>query len=286
MPIPDDARATFTRAYQEAVEHWPVPVTAKDVPTGYGTSHLLISGDPAAPPVLLLPGSGATATAWSAVAGRLAASHRVFAVDPPGQPGLSSPGPRSMRSAADVAGWLDELLTGLGLPRVALVGHSYGGWLALRYALHAPQRLDHLVLLDPTDCFLPMGVGYRLHAVPLLARPSARRLGRFLAWETGGRPVDPGWLAVVTAGAALGRSRMVLPRPPRPAELAGLAVPTLVVVAGRSRSHDPARVLRRAQQLLPGAQTATLPAATHHTIPTQDAADLASLISGFLAPVG
>jgi pimeloyl-ACP methyl ester carboxylesterase len=78
---------------------------------------------------------------------------------------------------------------------------------------------------------------------------------------------------------------MVPPRPPRPAELAGLAglaVPTLVVVAGRSRSHDPAQVLRRAQQLLPGAQTATLPEATHHTIPTEDAARLASEISPFL----
>jgi pimeloyl-ACP methyl ester carboxylesterase len=264
-------------------ERWPVPASARDVPTGYGTTHVLISGDPAAPPVLLLPGSGATATAWSAVAGHLASRHRVIAVDPPGQPGLSSPGPRPVRSAADLTGWLDELLTTLDRPRVALVGHSYGGWLALRYALHAPQRLNHLVLLDPTACFLPMSLSYRLHAIPLLARPSPRRLDRFLAWETGGRTVDPGWLAVVTAGAALGRSRIVLPRPPRPAELAGLAVPTLVVVAGRSRSHDPARVLRRAQELLPGARTATLPAATHHTIPTEDAAGLAGLISGFLA---
>jgi pimeloyl-ACP methyl ester carboxylesterase len=58
-------------------------------------------------------------------------------------------------------------------------------------------------------------------------------------------------------------------------------VPTLVVVAGRSRSHDPARLLRRVQQLLPGARTVTLPAATHHTIPTEDAAYLAREISDF-----
>ena len=283
MRTPDDARATFTRAYQEMVGHWPVPVRAQDVPAGGGTTHVLISGDPAAPPVLLLPGRGATATAWVAVAGQLAGRHRVLAVDPPGQPGLSHPGLRPARSAADLMSWLDDLCSALGLSRVALAGHSYGSWLALRYALHAPGRLDHLVLLDPTDCFRPMSLSYRLHAIPLLARPSPRRLGRFLAWETGGRPVDPGWLAVVTAGAALGRPALALPRPPRPAELAGLTVPTLVVLAGRSRSHDPDRVRHRAQLLLPGAQTATLPAATHHTIPTEDAADLARLISGFLA---
>jgi pimeloyl-ACP methyl ester carboxylesterase len=283
VPTPDDARAAFTRAYQEVVGHWPVPVTAQDMPTRYGRTHLLISGDPAAPAVLLLPGSGATATAWSAVAAGLAARHRVIAVDPPGQPGLSTPGERPMRTAGDLAAWLDELLAGLAIERAALAGHSYGAWLALRYALHAPGRLDHLVLLDPTDCFLPMSLGYRLHAIPLLVRPGPRTLSRFLAWETSGRPLDPGWLAVVTAGSALERPAIVLPRPPRPADLAALRVPTLVVVAGRSRSHDPARVRRRARELLPNVRTATLPAATHHTMPTEDAACLAAQIGSFLA---
>ena len=31
-----DPRALFARAYQDLVDRWPVPVTALDVPTGYG----------------------------------------------------------------------------------------------------------------------------------------------------------------------------------------------------------------------------------------------------------
>ena len=49
MRTPDDARATFTHAHQEMTERWPVPVSAQDVPTGYGRTHVLTSGDPAAP---------------------------------------------------------------------------------------------------------------------------------------------------------------------------------------------------------------------------------------------
>jgi pimeloyl-ACP methyl ester carboxylesterase len=200
-------------------------VTGLDAPTDYGTTHLLASGDETAPVVLLLPGGSATATAWSAVAGGLSRDHRVVAVDPVGQPGLSTPGQRPLKTAADLASWLDQVLDYLGAQRAAL----------------APARVSHLMLLDPD------------------------------------------WLAVATAGADLGRSQIVLPAVPKPAELAGLAVPALVVVAARSRAHDPAQIAARARERLPEVTVETLAQATHHTIPTEDADELAGSIAGFLA---
>jgi pimeloyl-ACP methyl ester carboxylesterase len=276
-------RARFTSAYQDVVDHWPVPVTSLDAPTDYGTTHLLASGDEAAPAVLLLPGGGATATAWSAVAGGLARAHRVIAVDPVGQPGLSTAGPRPLKTVSDLAGWLDQVLDWLGTPRAVLAGHSYGAWLALRYALHAPGRVSRLVLLDPAACFAPLSPSYRWHAIPLVARPSAERARRLLAWETRGRELDPEWLAVAAAAADLGRPRIVLPKVPSPDELARLAVPVLVVVAAHSRSQDPALTARRASERLPDVTIRTLARATHHTIPTQDAAELTGYLAGFLA---
>src|SRR5580693_858411 len=130
-------RARFTSAYQRVVDHWPVKVAGLDAPTDYGTTHLLASGDETAPVVLLLPGGSATATAWSAIAGGLSGTHHVVAVDPIGQPGLSTPGQRPLKTAANLASWLDQVLDCLGVQRAAIAGHSYGGWMALRYALHA-----------------------------------------------------------------------------------------------------------------------------------------------------
>jgi proline iminopeptidase len=42
----------------------------------------------------------------------------------------------------------DELRERLGYERWAVVGHSFGGHVALEYALRYPDRLSHLVLLD------------------------------------------------------------------------------------------------------------------------------------------
>jgi pimeloyl-ACP methyl ester carboxylesterase len=273
----------FARAYQDMVDRWPEGVTTQDVPTGYGSTHVLMCGPGTAPAVLLLPGGGATATAWFAVAAGLCRSHRVIAVDPIGQPGLSRQSDRPVKTAGDLTGWLDEVLAALAVERVVLAGHSYGAWIALRYALHAPGRVERLILLDPTVCFAPMSLRYRLHAIPLLVRPGSARMSRFLAWETRGRPLDPGWLVVVTAGHALGRARIVMPRLPRPNELARLGAPTLVVTAARSRAHDPGEIARRARDRLPDVATATLAGASHHSIPTEDAGEIVGCVEGFLA---
>jgi pimeloyl-ACP methyl ester carboxylesterase len=277
----DGPRARFARAYADAVARWPVPVTAQTAATDFGATHVLACG--AGPAVVLLPGGGATAVAWAGVAAELSRGHRVVAVDPVGQPGLSTTGERPVRTAGDLAAWLDQVLAALGIERAAVGGHSYGAWLALRYALHAPGRVQRLVLLDPATCFAPLSLRYRLRAVPLAVRPSAARVREFLAWETRGRALDPAWLAVTSAGADLGRPRIVLPRCPRPAELAGLRGPALVLMAGRSQAHDPGRIASRARVLLPDVSVVTVAAATHHTMPTEDVPELAGHIQGFLA---
>ncbi|MER6349596.1 alpha/beta fold hydrolase [Streptomyces sp. NPDC001595] len=82
---------------------------------------------------------------------------------------------------------------GLGLTRTHLCGHSYGAWLAVRYALHAPQRVDRLALVDPTQVFAGFRTSYLLRALPTLIRPSQARARAFLAWETAGVHPEGTW---------------------------------------------------------------------------------------------
>jgi pimeloyl-ACP methyl ester carboxylesterase len=276
-----DAEAEFSAAYDAVLGRWPVPVESVDLPSEFGTTHVQVCGPSDGPPLVLLHGGGATSTVWFAAVDELAHRHRVYAPDLIGDAGRSVHDGRRLRRAADVTDWLDTVLDGLGLPRTALAGHSYGGWLALRYALSAPQRVDRLVLLDPTGCFAGMRMAYRLRAVPLLARPSAQRMRAFLAWETRCAALDPTWLHLAGLAVEARTSPILLPRRPSATELRACQVPTLQVLAGRSRQLEPRRAAAGAG-LMPAATSTVLPDATHHTIPTVDADRLARTVTDFL----
>ncbi|MFE1233635.1 alpha/beta fold hydrolase [Streptomyces sp. NPDC059442] len=274
----------FLAAYDAVLAQWPEDTVHTDLTTPYGRTHVHGTGPEGAPPVLLLPGGGATSTGWYPTAAALGGTHRVHAVDLVGEPGRSVPdATRPLRTVDDLAGWLDAVLTGLGLASAALVGHSYGAWIALRYALRAPDRVDRLVLLDPTNCFAGFGPRYLLRALPMLLRPTPARTRSFLRWETGGAPLDPAWCELAACAAEFPTVRPVTgPRPPA-ARLAALSPPTLLLTAGRSRAHDVGRVEARARAAVPGLETARLPDATHHTLPVGASPATNERIAAFLA---
>ena len=275
----------FYAAYDAVLAKWPVPAEPVEVGTPFGTTRVNACGEVVGKPLVLLHGGGATSTVWLNNVGSLARSHRVYAVDQINDAGRSAANGRPVGSRDDLMAWLDAVLTGLGLDAVALGGHSYGGWLALNYALHARQRVTHLALLDPSECFAGMRLSYRLRAAPLfLPGPKAARIRSFLRWETGGVALDADWYELMALGAdEVSPSKIVMPKRPEAAELSRLDVPTLVLVAQKSRSHDPARVAANARELLPRVVTGTLPGATHHTIPVGEAAAINYRLNDFLS---
>lgn len=274
---------TFEASYDAVLARWPVGTEALDVPTPVGRTRVHRCGPVTGRPVVLLHGGGMTSTVWFAVADRLADTFRVYAPDLVGDPGRSVPAGTRLRRPADVHDWLGAVLDGMELDRPVLGGHSYGGWIALSYALAHPERVDRLVLLEPSSCFAPMAPAYLLRGVPVLLGNSPRRLRALYDWETGGRAVDPDVLRLALDGTAGTWRRPVLPTRPKPAQLRSVTTPTLVVAAGRSRSQDPARVVRVAAGTLPDVVTRVLPDASHHTVPTEDADRLATEIRQFLA---
>ena len=267
----------FDESYGTAAARWPEDTTSLDVPTSWGRTHVLAAGPAGAPALVLLHGGDATATAWADVARELSGRFRVLAPDQPGSPGRSTSS-RPFRTPSEMAAWLAELLAALDVGRVHLVGHSAGAHLALSAALDGAPAAS-LSLLDPTACFAGFSPRYLLRAAPHLVRPTPDRVRRFLAWETGGRELDPAWLDVVVRGSTeFASTPIVRTRRPSRAQLTRLTVPTLVLVAGRSRAHDPSRVARNARLLLPDATVVELPGASHHTVPVLDAAEIAAAV--------
>ncbi len=282
-PAPTFSTSSFRAAYDAVLGRWPGPVEAVDLPTPYGVTRVNSCGPADAPPLVLLPGGGATSTVWGACAAAGAArTHRVHAVDLIGDPGLSVPAPgRAVRAVGDLVGWLDAVLDALrdGVhdgpgPHgpVTLGGHSYGAWIAAHYAARRPDRLGRLVLLDPTQVFAGLRPGYVLRALPMLVRPTPGRIRSFLTWETRGAALEPAWLRLQEETAGFPGVRPVTgPRP----DLTRLAVPRVdVLFAGLARCHDSDRAARAARGALPGAHVGVLPGVGHHALPLTAAAEI------------
>ncbi|MFE2051363.1 alpha/beta fold hydrolase [Streptomyces sp. NPDC059459] len=276
----------FHAAYDTVMDKWPAGREARTVTTPFGETHVNVVGPPDGPPVVLLPGGGAaTSASWYAQAGALARTHRVHAVDLVGAPGRSTPaGDRHPRTVADLDAWLDAVLDGLGIGETALGGHSHGAWIALHHALHAPGRVRRLFLLDPTQCFAGFRAAYLLRALPMLLRPTPRRVRAFLEWETGAATPDPDWLALQEAAVGFPTRRPVTGPRPEPDRLRGLDVPVLLLLAANSRTHDPSAVASRARELLPRVEVAVLPDVSHHALPQGAPPELGGRLAGFLTP--
>ncbi|MFI1888682.1 alpha/beta fold hydrolase [Streptomyces jumonjinensis] len=272
----------FLAAYDAVLDRWPVAVDRLEPTSAYGTTRVTACGPPDGEPLVLLHGGGATSAVWFANAAELSRTRRVYAVDRIGEAGRSRCGDRPIRTADDLLDWLDGVLDGLGLDRADLCGHSYGGWIALAFALRTPRRVRRLALLDPTQCFAGFSPGYLLRALPVLIRPTARRARALLAWETRGAETDPAWLELYGLAAEFPRTKIVTGSRPGPRRLRDSATPALVLLAGESRAHDVRRVEAAARRRLPHAETAVLPGVSHHGLPFTRAAALNKALLGFL----
>ena len=274
--------SAFTEAYDAALAAWPLPVRAHDIATSFGTTRVYEAGPPGGRPMVLLPGGGATAASWYATAGPLAsAGSRVYAVDIICDRGRSVPSAQPVRTRPQLVAWLTATMAGLGLDRADIAGHSYGGWIAAHHAVHAPDTVDRLLLLDASTVFAGFRPAYLLRSLPIFVQgPKAMR--RLLDWETGGRSSGL-WADLMSAPLDSRTQRLVLPKRPADAELAALAARTLVVIAGKARAHDPQRIEAEARRLVPEAVVEVLPEATHHTVPAQDAVAVNAALLRFLA---
>ena len=101
----------------------------------------------AGPVLLLLHGLGCDHKTWLPVIASLSRRYTVIAPDLLGH-GRSDK-PRADYSVAGYANGMRDLLTVLGVDRVTVVGHSFGGGVAMQFAYQFPERTERMVLVAP-----------------------------------------------------------------------------------------------------------------------------------------
>lgn len=125
--------------------------------------------------VILLHGMLGSVEDWEAVIPLLSPKYRVIAIDRPGH-GYSAE-PREHNTVAFNARMVGALISSLELKDVVVVGHSYGGSIALQLALDNRPALHGVVLVAPGAYpDYPAGFLERLIAAPLIGRGATRAL--------------------------------------------------------------------------------------------------------------
>lgn len=125
--------------------------TAAAIRLERGDATIAVRCDGSGPPLLLLHATLSPSRALERLARLLASSYRVYRVDRRGS-GDSQEKPPGGDGPVDVATHIADLVYLVGserLGRVAVVGHSYGGCLALELAARHPDLVDWAWVYEP-----------------------------------------------------------------------------------------------------------------------------------------
>ncbi|HET7432524.1 MAG TPA: alpha/beta fold hydrolase [Nocardioides sp.] len=109
---------------------------------GHRRAYVKVGNGPA---LLLLHGLGCTHRTWLPVLDSLSRRYTVIAPDLLGHG--ESDKPRADYSVGGFANGMRDLLTVLGIDRATVVGHSFGGGVAMQFAYQFPERTERLVLV-------------------------------------------------------------------------------------------------------------------------------------------
>ncbi len=159
-PHPPSAPSPLTRG-EGYPGQWPSPLRrGEKVPQADEGS--------SAPTIVLIHGVNDQAGTWFTVAPALAQTHRVILPDLPGH-GESAPSDGPIPISLIV----DRLEAAIeNVQNVTLVGNSFGGWMALLYALKHPSQVTHLFLEASGGLSRPLAVPLVAHtreeALPIL----------------------------------------------------------------------------------------------------------------------
>jgi pimeloyl-ACP methyl ester carboxylesterase len=104
------------------------------------------------PTILLLHGLGTSSASWVKVLPSLL-SHHLVAPDLPGFGATKLPNGTLFFPIDELDAFVENFAESVLPQRFVVVGHSLGGWLAMRYTSRHPERVLKLILMNPAGVY-------------------------------------------------------------------------------------------------------------------------------------
>ncbi len=266
----DEGKGTAYRSYDKAMELWDVEYREEFVETDYGQSHVIVSGEEQGPALMLLPGLFADATMWYPNVRDLSQHYKVYTLDMLNYGGKSKPNGKAIASVDDYKTWFTQILNHYQIPEASVAGLSYGSWLTLALAREIPDTLSSIILLDPSETFMPMNSSMAWKGFKyFLFFPNRKKYKKFFDWIGGGY-TDPKmevWFEHMLDVIEFGSVKMFdVPQHKiyEPDELKMIKMPVLVMAGGKPILYDnPEEFKTNAIEAIPHAEVIIVADAGH-----------------------
>jgi pimeloyl-ACP methyl ester carboxylesterase len=249
-------------AYDAQLRRWPVPFREQCVATRYGDTHMIVSGPEDAPPLFLIHGLAVNALVWRPNVAAFSQHYRVYAVDNIGDLGKSAPSRPPLHNDA-YGQWMVDVFDALGIERVRIIGMSLGGWITLKTAIYAPERVDRLVVLCPAG-FVALQLGFLVRAAAASFLPSPQTIdafGRSLVAPTSQMsPEDRELFELMIRHHRVKLGPIILLTPD---DLARVTAPTLLLTGRYDTLYDAQAMVERAKRRIANVQAEIIEGAGH-----------------------
>jgi pimeloyl-ACP methyl ester carboxylesterase len=252
--------------------------------------HYLDKGT-AEPALVLLHAFPLHSGMWAPQFEALSGDRRVVAPDMLGFGGSDAPDSLFRYTMLGYADLVAGLLDGLGLDRVVLGGLSMGGYVSFAFLRRYAERVVGLILADTrAGADTQEAFDRRTDQQDQVARIGTAALvevllAGLLSEDTRADRLDlveqVRRLMANPAAGYIGALEAMKHRPDATQELAGISVPTLVLV-GEDDALSPPEVVRSMQERIPKSELAVLPHAGHLSN-LEAAEDFNAAVAGFLA---
>lgn len=268
-----EGQSEVMSAHQAVMQKWPAPYEELTIHTSFGETHVIANGSPDATPVVLLHALLATAMSWYRNVETLGQSYRVYSVDIIGEANKSRP-VKPITSLDDFLQWFTELIDGLGIQTLYLVGNSYGGFTGAYYAMKLPDRVRKLVLIGPAAtiyAMMPFNLHMFLPKAMFMFFPKLPGIKRIMRWSNNwihkGLPPDPLWeplfYRLMVYGGLINQ---VFPRVYTREEFAQIRAQVLFLFGEKEAIYNNLKsAVRAAHELVPNAEIEMIPNAHHVT---------------------
>ena len=145
----EEGKNRILALYDRQLSRLSVPWKDLYVPTSFGRTHLIETGNTEGEPLLVFHGGDAT-TAYNLLScDFLFEKFHIYAADIIGHPGKSAEVSLSA-GGYDYGRWTAEVIDALGFERISLFGGSFGGGIIAKTMCAAPDKVKKAVLYIPS----------------------------------------------------------------------------------------------------------------------------------------